>query len=44
MKKKNKQKTKRGNKRQQPDKGSLWALTEYFGSYLTALEIVSARQ
>jgi hypothetical protein len=45
MKRKTKQKAKRETKRTEtPVKGNLKALSEYFGSYLSALEVVSARQ
>ncbi len=44
MKRKAKQKLKRETKRTEtPTKGNLKALSEYFGSYLSALEVVSAR-
>jgi hypothetical protein len=44
MKKKFKQKEKRANKpAKAPEKGNLEALSDYFESYLTALEVVSTR-
>lgn len=44
MKKKNKQKAKRLKKPDEtPVKGNLEALSDYFGSYLSALEVVTAR-
>ena len=44
MKRKNKQKLKRRKKPlETPVKGSLESLSEYFGSYLSALETVNTR-
>ncbi|MBN2164473.1 MAG: hypothetical protein JXR25_04850 [Pontiellaceae bacterium] len=44
-KKRTEQKTKRGKKQAvEPNKGCLESLSQYFGSYLDALELVRARQ
>lgn len=44
MKKKNTKKTKEVKKQSEaPVKGSIQSLSEYFGSYLSALEMIRAR-